>query len=322
MKNITIYLRVFMKLSDILAIKNFYHNEKKYKMISFFNFIYILLYKGKICNKFYWQEIFSNYMSKNNFPEKLENLKKSFHDQISLEYIDRFVKNSQSWDSYHYSEDKFWTAYDKKLFQEFSKKEFVQPYPELVSINSFMFHSLYGLKDLPAEKLSSINGKTIIDAGGYLGDTLYLFHTAFNQSPIYIYEPLKQFTLTIDKLAKKFNSNLIHIKNFGLGVKSESISIEFENVHEQCSIVPLDDEKIDNIGLIKLDTEGFETKIILGAKEIIKKNKPVLLIAIYHTPEDFFELKDILLSLNPDYKFMIRRSEPILPSADLVLIAY
>ena len=58
------------------------------------------------------------------------------------------------------------------------------------------------------------------------------------------------------------------------------------------------------------------------AKEVIKRDKPVVVAAMYHTPEDFFDLKDKLKTLNPDYKFMIRRSEPIIPMADLVLIAY
>ena len=54
----------------------------------------------------------------------------------------------------------------------------------------------------------------------------------------------------------------------------------------------------------------------------IKNQKPVLAVAIYHTPEDFFDLKNELRRLNPDYKFMIRRSEQLIPTADLVLIAY
>jgi hypothetical protein len=78
----------------------------------------------------------------------------------------------------------------------------------------------------------------------------------------------------------------------------------------------------NNLGLIKMDPEGYEWYIVKGASEVIKKYKPVLVIAIYHTPNDFFEMKDKIKALNPNYKFMIRRSEDILPDADLVLIAY
>ena len=78
----------------------------------------------------------------------------------------------------------------------------------------------------------------------------------------------------------------------------------------------------DPIGLIKLDTEGFESAAIERAKEIIKRDKPIVVAAMYHTPEDFFVLKNKLKMINPDYKFMVRRSEMIIPMADLVLIAY
>ena len=77
-----------------------------------------------------------------------------------------------------------------------------------------------------------------------------------------------------------------------------------------------------NLGLIKLDIEGDETPTIEGAKKLIKKYKPVLVIAIYHTPRDFFELKDKIKKINPKYKFMIRRCENIITDADLMLIAY
>ena len=82
------------------------------------------------------------------------------------------------------------------------------------------------------------------------------------------------------------------------------------------------DYKGNSLGLIKSDTEGYESKIIDGAANLIKKYKPVLVIAIYYTPEDFFEMKDKIAKLNPDYKFMIRRSEFIIPTADFILIAY
>ena len=74
--------------------------------------------------------------------------------------------------------------------------------------------------------------------------------------------------------------------------------------------------------MIKLDTESCEADIIKGAVNVLRKDKPVLAIAMYHTPIDFFELKTQLENLNLGYKFMIRRSQMILPQADLVLIAY
>lgn len=60
--------------------------------------------------------------------------------------------------------------------------------------------------------------------------------------------------------------------------------------------------------MIKLDTESCESLIIEGGKEVIKRDKPVLTIAMYHTLEDFFDLKQKLIDLGYE-NFMIRRSE-------------
>lgn len=81
-------------------------------------------------------------------------------------------------------------------------------------------------------------------------------------------------------------------------------------------------DKNEQIGLIKLDIKGFESKAIKGSLETIKKYRPIIIAALYHNPVDFYELKPFLESLNLNYKFMIRISELTLPLADYVLIAY
>jgi hypothetical protein len=77
-----------------------------------------------------------------------------------------------------------------------------------------------------------------------------------------------------------------------------------------------------DIGLIKLDIEGAESEVIEGALETIKKHKPLLIISIYHTPKDFFEIKPILENLNLGYKFMIRHLLPTSTYHEYSLLAY
>ena len=62
--------------------------------------------------------------------------------------------------------------------------------------------------------------------------------------------------------------------------------------------------------------------MIQGALETIKSQKPVLVIAIYHQPEEFYELKPFLEQLNLGYKFRMRRSCFCNLLYELVLIAY
>lgn len=46
----------------------------------------------------------------------------------------------------------------------------------------------------------------------------------------------------------------------------------------QIQIKTLDSFQIDNVAFIKIDTEGYEKKILLGSEKTIKENKPTVVI--------------------------------------------
>ncbi len=75
---------------------------------------------------------------------------------------------------------------------------------------------------------------------------------------------------------------------------------------ETAYIIPLDKYVKENnldVGLIKIDVEGFEQNVLNGAYETIKRCRPTLLISIYHKPEDFFKIPPLLKHWNLNYKF-------------------
>lgn len=273
---------------------------------------------------FYWKKDFLDYFHNHDMQLKIQKLKQNL-DDVSCEYIDNFMTLIKYWDGT--LKRKVWTKYDLELFKKYRdfEKTFIQPFDEITDFNPFLFFYKYGLNDLPKSEYENINGKTIIDIGCYNGDTAYMFHKNFPDSNIRIYEPLSKNILTINLILEKeaCNKKIIPIQK-GLGEKSETTKIEF-NTKELAQINTLDNELEllkEPIGLIKMDVEGFESKVFKGAINTIKKYKPILLIAIYHKGEDFFEMKEKIENLNLGYKFMIRRSEAVLPQADLVLIAY
>jgi len=77
-----------------------------------------------------------------------------------------------------------------------------------------------------------------------------------------------------------------------------------------------------NVGLIKLDIEGFEFEVIKGATKTLQQFKPILLISIYHTPKDFFKIKPYIESLNLGYKFIVRKLLNHSLNAEVMLICY
>ena len=276
----------------------------------------------------FWSSSFLTYFEKNDMDKKVKNLKKGM-DDISKQYIDKYMANSKYWDKCineckDYDENKLWSDYDIALFDEFSKKS---------DGNGFIFwySNKYGMRDLPQEVMKKIDGKDIIEGGAWPGNITEFFSELFPNSQIYAYEAMPSFMKDIENWISNMekagkNTKNIHIINKALGSEKGEKELFFNATRENCQVVKLDEDFYlqggKNLGLIKLDIEGDETPTIEGAKKLIKKYKPVLVIAIYHTPQDFFELKDKIKKINPKYKFMIRRSENAITDADLMLIAY
>lgn len=62
----------------------------------------------------------------------------------------------------------------------------------------------------------------------------------------------------------------------------------------------------EKITFIKMDIEGAELPALIGAKDIITKQRPKLAICVYHKVDDFYRIPEYILSLNPEYKLYMR----------------
>ena len=185
--------------------------------------------------------------------------------------------------------------------------------------------------------------KCIIDAGAYVGDSALMLSRLTNQN-VYAFEPMQHtYGLMLKTLDMNETKNIIPVRA-ALGNKSgkstfsyigimDTGSTEFQNMN-MCSVPYVNKEEIDiitvdeyvtanniEIGLIKADVEGYEQKLILGAMNIIKEQKPVLLISIYHNPEDFYFIKPILEEWNLNYTYKIYKPLDYTPLNDIYLIA-
>jgi FkbM family methyltransferase len=71
--------------------------------------------------------------------------------------------------------------------------------------------------------------------------------------------------------------------------------------------------------LIKIDVEGAERQVLEGAKDVITRHRPKMLVSLYHRSEDMFELPLLLHSWCPGYKFALRKTH-CLPGWEFQLI--
>jgi FkbM family methyltransferase len=178
------------------------------------------------------------------------------------------------------------------------------------------------------------NGSTIIEGGVEDGTDSVNFYNAFNECKMNIYG-FEPFIEVFDKSPNKAfllkkgikvypwalwnkNEDLSFIKN---DVSSVSSCINRNEINIQSSTnkvtvrgISIDSfvEKynIKTVSLIKLDIEGAELEALQGAAKTISKYKPQLAISIYHKKEDLFEIPELLLKINPEYKFKLGMYSP------------
>ncbi|MHA1335984.1 MAG: FkbM family methyltransferase [Promethearchaeota archaeon] len=190
-----------------------------------------------------------------------------------------------------------------------------------------------GLKLLKNSIIKKIENKDFIDGGAFIGDSAYVFEKRYNPNKIYAFEPDKKNYYLLLKTIKLNNLNKVIPINKGLHNIKKRLNLKSMNSgsfickqgDQNIQLIKIDDFVFENnidVGLIKLDIEGFELNAIKGAIKTIKKFKPVLLISIYHNGEEFFEAIKFLKKINPNYKIKIRKLDFMEPLIETVIICW
>lgn len=198
----------------------------------------------------------------------------------------------------------------------------------------------YGLRYLPEYVKEYIEGKDFLDFGAYIGDASIFFAKKYNPKHLYAYEPIEDTVKRLAEAVKINNIECITVVQKGIGNTIEDINIFIDTLaSSSCSInnsmvssegntQKISVSTIDNdcknmkVGLIKMDIEGAEYAAIEGGLEIIKRDKPVLLISMYHTGKDFFEIPPMLKNAVADYNFRFLDLEVHFPLCEKILVAY
>jgi hypothetical protein len=68
-----------------------------------------------------------------------------------------------------------------------------------------------------------------------------------------------------------------------------------------------------------MDIEGAEQAALKGAENLIREQRPKLAICVYHTPQAIWEIPEIIMKINPDYKLFLRHYS--ITEAETVLYA-
>lgn len=216
-------------------------------------------------------------------------------------------------------------------FEDFVMRDDFRDYKILITVASCATKkkiattlSSYGLKytfafldcqyfDLPELNLSN---EYFIDAGALDGETTAMFFSYVPKGHAYVLEPNpKTFNIIKERL-----TNHPNVECFPFGAYSENTTLSFDDGGETPSSgqisrngsVAIAVRKLDDllrgkkVTFIKMDIEGSELEALKGAEQIIRKQKPKLAICLYHRPEDIWEIPNLILSYQSDYKFYLR----------------
>ena len=58
---------------------------------------------------------------------------------------------------------------------------------------------------------------------------------------------------------------------------------------------------------IKMDIEGSEPLALAGGAQLLKSEKPVLAICLYHRTEHLWQIPNLIHSIEPEYALYLRR---------------
>ena len=203
--------------------------------------------------------------------------------------------------------------------------------------DSSVFFTRYGIDKLTT--LDSVRNKHIIDAGGYVGDTALLF-SSYTDKNIHVFEASpSNMDIIRETIRLNHLDNIVPVSKalgeksgtarFSLGERNSCNSlVERPDYnypdHIEVPVVTLDDYVRENdleIGLIKVDIEGGEQQLLRGAVETIRTQHPILLISIYHSANDFFEIKPMIEKMCGKYTFRIVKPANPAIALETILLA-
>ena len=127
---------------------------------------------------------------------------------------------------------------------------------------------------------------TAIDVGGHCG--FWSYYLGGNFKKVYAFEPVEIFRECFKKNIPHENIELLPVA-LGNENRFVSMNVELENTgathvsakinnSNKVELKKLDDYEYSNVDFIKIDVEGYENQVVLGAKETFIRNKPIIIV--------------------------------------------
>lgn len=150
--------------------------------------------------------------------------------------------------------------------------------------------------------------KTIVDIGGYVGDFTLFLSNNFRNKKFYCIEPSISNTNFINKIKKINNLNNLEVINSLISNNLEYYDTNNPNIPSSryfksdkgiLSNTINNLFKFDNIDLLHIDVEGMELEVLQGGLNVIRRDKPIIIVEFLKKHSNKNKLiHNLLTSLN------------------------
>ena len=136
-------------------------------------------------------------------------------------------------------------------------------------------------------------GGVVIDAGGYIGNHAIYFAKVCNASKVYSFEPQHRVAEIFERNVELNKANhLIVIRHSALGSKIGSVRVRsslagtaaataFEySTDGNVECLTIDSMNLAHVDFIKIDVEGMEKDVLIGARRTIKAFNPPIWVEV------------------------------------------
>lgn len=226
-------------------------------------------------------------------------------DKMTKSYIDKFIKHGRiKIIKYRNQEVRFYLPNIKP----------VKGYGDTIQGVILMSDSFYEEALLRKIDQYISTNAVILDIGANIGNHSLYFAKVLG-AEVYAFEPVAKTFMILEKNVK-INSleNQIHLYNCAIGESNSNASIASFNPNNlggtalklsdegDIKVMSLDSNMSDfpKIDFIKIDTEGFEYQVLLGAINLIRRDRPTIFVEI--EPDNYNKIEKLLCSEGFNYR--------------------
>ena len=285
------------------------------------------------------EEIFLNI--KNNFnkvhPDTQKSIQKFLNDfnywgTLDIEKNDYNEIYEKAKSFYEHIDDYIWLYNNlkdytsKKILFAILNNWYQYDFSTLKECMNYNYKHYFDLDVIP-----NCDNQVFVDVGAYIGDTTLDYIKIYNNyKKIYCYE-ITNYTMAILKnnlgeyknivyknKAVSCENSILYLKNSLVNSSANQVD---NNGEIEIETVSLDNDILEKIDMIKMDIEGSEYNALIGAKNHIINDKPILLISVYHNNEDLWKLPKLIYEYNNNYNFYLRYYGNNIFPTEIVLFA-